>query len=33
MDRNEMCLQPEGTQCEEGLWQEFDLLKGMKDNQ
>ena len=25
-----MCLQPEGTQCEDGLWQEFDLLKGMK---
>ena len=27
-----MCLQPEGTQCEDGLWQEFDFLKGLKDN-
>ncbi|XP_070224817.1 LOW QUALITY PROTEIN: interferon-inducible protein AIM2 [Bos mutus] len=32
MNRNGMYLQLEETQCEKHLWQEFDFLKGLKDN-
>ena len=27
-----MYLQSEETECEKHLWQEFDFLKGLKDN-